>query len=96
MGTGQSGGKHGPVSTKRFPIPNDAGVEREFHAAQAGVKREFKGSDLREYIYTRIINGIKFTRTVTAPNVKVADRIASILGFTSNDRAHNRKRKRKH
>lgn len=95
MGQGKSGGKHGPVSTLRGFTPNDAGVPREAGAGGAPIKREFIGSGMKQYTYTRVINGIKRTETFSAHNVEEADRIAKSLGYKANDRKVKKRKKRK-
>lgn len=94
MGTGQTGGKHGAVSTPRFPGYNDAGIERDPKTDTWGTKRSFKGSGVRSYTYTRIINGVKRTNTIRAHNIDEADSIALRLGYKTSDR-QIKKRKRK-
>ena len=94
MGTGQTGGKHGAVSTPRFPGYNDAGIERDPKTDTWGTTRSFKGSGVRSYAYTRIINGVKHTNTIRAHNIDEADSIALRLGYKTSDR-QIKKRKRK-
>ena len=94
MGTGQTGGKHGAVSTPRFPGYNDAGIERDPKTDTWGTKRSFKGSGVRSYTYTRIINDVKHTNTIRAHNIDEADSIALRLGYKTSDR-QIKKRKRK-
>ena len=81
-------------------------VQREFHPAVAGnrteglgggqsTKREFKGSGIRSYTFTRIINGVEVTRTFRAHSVKDANRLAASAGFKTTDREIKRRKKRK-
>lgn len=91
--TGSRGGKR--AGTVREPIPNTAGNRTEGLGGGAPLKREFKGSGVRSYTYTRIINGIEVTRTFRAHSVKEANKIAASAGFKTTDRKIKRRRKRK-
>lgn len=95
MGRGQTGGKHGAVATPRFPGYNEAGIERDPKTDTWGTKRSFKGSGVRSYTYTRIINGIKRTNTIRAHNIDEADSIALRLGYKTSDRQIKRRNKKK-
>lgn len=95
MGTGQSGGKHGPVSTPREPIPNTAGIQHDLNTDTWGTERSFKGSGVRSYQYVRVIGGALRTVTIRAHNIDEADSIALRLGYKTSDREIKRRRKRK-
>lgn len=95
MGQGYTGGKHAPVSTLREPNPNNAGNITKGLGGGKPLTREFKGSGVRSYTYTRVINGIEVTRTFRAHSVKEANKIAASEGFKTTDRAVKRRRKRK-
>ena len=94
MGRGRTGGKHGAVPTPRFPGYNEAGIIHDLKTDTWGTTRSFKGSGVRSYTYTRIINGIKHTNTIRAHNIDEADSIALRLGYKTSDR-QIKKRKRK-
>lgn len=93
MAKSESSGKR--TGVKREPNPATAGVRRSAGSDVTGVKREFKGSGVRSYNYTRVINGVKKTITVRAHSVKEANAIASSQGYKSSDRDIKRRRKRK-
>lgn len=95
MGTGQTGGKHGSLVTKREPEPNNAGIRYEPKYNAWGTKRSFEGSGVRSYKYTRIIGGVKKVVTVRAHNVREADSIALRLGYRSSDRIVKQRNKNK-
>lgn len=91
------GGKY--KLTKREFTPAVAGNRTEGLGGGNATKREFKGSGVREYKYSRVINGVEITRTFMAHSVKEANRIASSAGFKTTDREikrrNNNKKKRK-
>lgn len=87
------GGKR--AGTLRDFIPNDAGIRTEGLGGGKPTKLGFEGSGLKPYTFTRVINGIPFTRTITAHNVVEANRLAAIEGFKTSDRQLTRKKKRK-
>lgn len=93
MAKGESSGKRAGV--KREPNLAPAGTQRSIGSDAAGIKREFKGSGVRSYNYTRVINGIKRTVTIRAHSVKEANAIAASQGYKSSDRDIKRRRKRK-
>ena len=95
MRTGQTGGKHGAVSTPRFPGYNDAGIKHDPKTDTWGTERSFKGSGVRSYTYTRIINGVKHTNTIRAHTSDEADSIALRLGYKTSDRQIKKRRTRK-
>lgn len=95
MGTGQTGGKHEAVPTPRFPGYNEAGIEHDLKTDTWGTTRSFKGSGVRSYTYTRIINGVKRTNTIRAHNIDEADSIALRLGYKTSDRQMKKRKKRK-
>lgn len=95
MGQGTTGGKHAPVSTPREFKPNTAGTITKGLGGGKPLTREFKGSGVRSYTYTRIINGIEVTRTFRAHSVKEANKIAASEGFKTTDREIKRRKKRK-
>lgn len=81
-------------------------VKREFHPAVAGnkteglgggqsTKREFEGSGVKSYTYTRVVNGVKRTLTIRAHSVKEANQIASSAGYKTTDREIKRRRSRR-
>ena len=91
MGQGVTGGKHAPVGTPReFKQSVTEGL-----GGGAPLKREFKGSGVRSYTYTRVVNGVEITRTFRAHSVKEANKIAASAGFKTTDREIKRRRKRK-
>lgn len=95
MGQGVTGGKHAPVGTPREFKPNTAGSVTEGLGGGKPLVREFIGSGVRSYVYTRVINGITFTATVRAHSVDEANRIAATRGYKTTDREIKRRRKRK-
>lgn len=93
MAKGENSGKRAGV--KREPNSASAGTRRSIGSDAAGIKREFRGSGVRSYNYTRVINGIKRTVTIRAHSVKEANSIAASQGYKSSDRDIKRRRKRK-
>lgn len=87
------GGKY--AGYKREPNPATAGTRREAGSDEGGIKREFKGSGVKSYTFTRVINGIKRTQTIRAHSVKEANKIAATQGFKTTDREVKRRKKRK-
>lgn len=87
------GGKY--AGMKREPKPNSAGDRTEGLGGGKSTKREFKGSGIRSYTFTRIVNGVEITRTFRAHSVKDANRLAASAGFKTTDREIKRRRKRK-
>ena len=87
------GGKYAGV--KREPNPNTAGVAREARSGKEGIQREFIGSGINSYTFTRVVNGIIFTATVRAHSVKEANRLAATRGYKTTDREIKRRKKRK-
>lgn len=61
---------------------HDAGQPRQLGQGGAPTKREFVGSNLKEYIFSDETHG---TRTIVAENYQDAVRIAETLGFTKAD-----------
>lgn len=95
MGQGYTGGKHESLATPREPGYNTAGVPRDFKKNSAGTKREFIGSRVRHYTYARVINGVRYTVTISAHTVDEADRLARIRGFKTSDREIKRRKKKR-
>jgi len=93
MAKSNSGGKYQLV--KREPNPNTAGNRTEGLGGGQSTKREFKGSDVKSYTFTRVVNGVEVTRTFRAHSVKDANRIAASAGFKTTDREIKRRKKRK-
>lgn len=93
MGKGKIGGKY--ASTKRYPMPTNAGNRTEGMGGGKGEALGFKGSGLKAYSYTRYVNGYPVTITVMASSAKDADRQAKTRGYTSNNRARKYKKKDK-
>lgn len=93
MGKGKLGGKRS--GTKREFVPKNAGEVTEGLGGGSPIKAEFKGSGIKHYTFTRIINGIPFTKTFSAHNIEEANRLAAIQGFKTSDRQVVRKKKRK-
>ena len=93
MAKGESNGKY-PV-TLREPGYAVAGNRTEGLGGGNTTKRGFKGSGIRSYTFTRVMNGIEITRTFRAHSVKEANRIASSQGFKTTDREIKRRKKRK-
>lgn len=90
--TGNRGGKRG---TLHELTPANAGVRIEGLGGGSPVKREFKGSGIKSYTFTRVINGIKKTKTIRAHSVAEANRLAATQGFKTTDREIKRRKKRK-
>lgn len=93
MAKGESSGKY-PL-TKREPNPATAGNRTEGLGNSNAIKLEFKGSGVRSYAFSRVINGVKQSRTIRAHNVQEANRIAASQGFKTSDREIKRRKKRK-
>ena len=93
MAKGESSGKRAGV--KREPNLASAGTQRSMGSSVTGIKREFKGSGVRSYNYTRVINGIRKTITIRAHSVREANTLAASQGYKSSDRDIKRRRKRK-
>ena len=93
MAKGENSGKRAGI--RREPNLATAGTQRSAGSNVTGVKREFKGSGVRSYNYTRVINGIKRTVTIRAHSVKEANAIAASQGYKSSDRDIKRRKKRK-
>ena len=93
MGKGQLGGKR--AGTKREFIPKNAGAPPTGLGGGKPTQLGFKGSNIKHYTFTRVINGIPFTKTISAHNVNEANRLAAIQGFKTSDRQLTRKKKRK-
>lgn len=87
------GGKYAGV--RREPNPADAGNRTEGLGGGNTTKREFKGSGIKSYTFTRVINGIKRTQTIRAHSVREANRLAAAQGFKTTDREVKRRKKRK-
>lgn len=87
------GGKY--AGTKREPKPNTAGVNREAGRGSGGITREFIGSGVKSYQFTRTINGVAHTLTVRAHSVKEANTLAATRGYKTTDREIKRRRRRK-
>ena len=87
------GGKY--ASTRREPNPATAGNRTEGLNGGNAVKREFKGSGVRSYTFSRVVDGVARTITVRAHSVKEANKIASTQGYKTSDREIKRRRKRK-
>ena len=62
MGQGTTGGKHAPVSTPRTFRPNTAGNVTTGLGGGKPLTREFKGSGVKSYTYTRVINGVEIEK----------------------------------
>jgi len=93
MAKSESNGKHLPVAREFHPAV--AGNRTEGLGGGQSTKREFKGSGIRSYTFTRIINGVEVTRTFRAHSVKDANRLAASAGFKTTDREIKRRKKRK-
>lgn len=93
MAKGKNSGKRAGV--KREPNLASAGAQRPIGSNTYGDTRTFKGSGVRSYNYTRVINGIRKTVTIRAHSVKEANAIAASQGYKSSDRDIKRRRKRK-
>lgn len=95
MAKGESNGKY-PV-TLREPGYAVAGNRTEGLGSGNSntTKRGFKGSGIRSYTFTRVINGSKRTQTIRAHSVKEANKIAATQGFKTTDREIKRRKKRK-
>lgn len=93
MAKSESSGKHLPVAREFHPAV--AGNRTEGLGGGQSTKREFKGSGIRSYTFTRIVNGVEVTRTFRAHSVKDANRLAASAGFKTTDREIKRRRKRK-
>ena len=87
------GGKY--AGFKREPKPNSAGNRTEGLGGGQSVKREFVGSGVKSYTFTRVVNGITRTLVVRAHSVKEANTLASTRGFKTTDREVKRRKKRK-
>lgn len=87
------GGKYAGV--KREPNPNTAGDRTEGLGGGQTIQREFIGSGVKSYTFTRVINGITRTLVVRAHSVKEANTLASTRGFKTTDREVKRRKKRK-
>ena len=87
------GGKY--AGFKRESKSNTAGNKTEGLGGGQSTKREFKGSGIRSYTFTRIINGVEVTRTFRAHSVKEANTLAASNGFKTTDREIKRRRRRK-
>lgn len=61
---------------------NDAGNPQYMGSATAGVKREFIGSNTKEYTFYEKEHG---THTITAESYEEALRIAESMGYTASD-----------
>lgn len=93
MAKGENSGKRAGV--KREPNLASAGAQRSIGSNTYGDTRTFKGSGVRSYNYTRVINGIRKTVTIRAHSVREANAIAASQGYKSSDRDIKRRRKRK-
>jgi len=93
MAKSESNGKHLPVAREFHPAV--AGNRTEGLGGGQSTKREFKGSGIHSYTFTRIINGIEVTRTFRTHSVKDANRLAASAGFKTTDREIKRRKKRK-
>lgn len=93
MAKDSSSGKYLPV--KREANPAGAGAKREPGSGSGGTKREFIGSGVKSYTFTRVVNGVETTRTIRAHSVKEANRLAASQGFKTTDRKIKRRKKRK-
>lgn len=93
MAKDSNSGKYLPV--KREFNPAVVGNRTEGLGGGKSTKREFKGSGIRSYTFTRIVNGVEVTRTFRAHSVKDANRLAASAGFKTTDREIKRRRKRK-
>lgn len=71
---------------------NTAGDLREFVPKDAGIKREFIGSDSIEYDFSDRVHG---TRTITADSFEDALRQAESLGYTRSDYRPRKKGRRR-
>lgn len=87
------GGKYAGV--KRESNPNTAGDRTEGLGGGQTIQREFIGSGVKSYTFTRVINGITRTLVVRAHSVKEANTLASTRGFKTTDREIKRRKKRK-
>ena len=87
------GGKY--AGYKREPNPADAGNRTEGLGGGNAVVREFIGSGVRSYPFTRVINGIIHTLTVRAHSVEEANKLAATRGYKTTDREIKRRKKRK-
>lgn len=93
-GTGKIGGKRS--STKREPIPNDAGDLTKGTGGEGGAALGFKGPGTKPYSYVKTLpSGVKIIRTVWAHNVIEADRLAATIGYKPSDREIKRGDRRK-
>lgn len=93
MAKDSNSGKYLPV--KREPNPNTAGNRTEGLGGGLSTTREFEGSGIKSYTYTRVVNGVKVTRTFRAHSVKEANQIASSAGYKTTDREIKRRRSRR-
>ena len=93
MAKDSNSGKYLPVKQEFNPAV--AGNRTEGLGGGKSTKREFKGSGIRSYTFTRIVNGVEVTRTFRAHSVKDANRLAASAGFKTTDREIKRRRKRK-
>lgn len=84
------GGKY--AGFKREPKPNTAGNRTEGLGGGQSVQREFIGSGVNSYTFTRVVNGITRTLVVRAHSVKEANTLASTRGFKTTDREIKRRR----
>ena len=87
------GGKY--AGFKREPKSNTAGNRTEGLGGGQSVKREFVGSGVKSYTFTRVVNGITRTLVVRAHSVREANTLASTRGFKTTDREIKRRKKRK-
>lgn len=87
------GGKY--AGFKRESKPNTAGNKTEGLGGGQSTKREFEGSGIKSYTYTRVVNGVKRTLTIRAHSVKEANQIASSAGYKTTDREIKRRRSRR-
>lgn len=87
------GGKY--AGFKRESKPNTAGNRTEGLGGGQSIKREFIGSGVKSYTFTRVVNGITRTLVVRAHSVKEANTLASTRGFKTTDREVKRRKKRK-
>jgi hypothetical protein len=84
------GGKYAGV--KREPNPNTAGDVTKGSGGGQSVKREFIGSGVNSYTFTRVVNGITRTLVVRAHSVKEANTLAATRGYKTTDREIKRRR----
>ena len=88
------GGKY--AGFKREPKPNSAGDRTEGLGGGHSTKREFIGSGVNSYKFTRTdSNGITHTITVRAHSVKEANQQAATRGYKTTDREVKRRKKRR-